>query len=144
MEDCPKSILSVGRYDIRRHLQNYADNTKKGEIVFEDRSYDVVETMKRINNKKYGGVLMVSLSLPFGEGYEEYYPAMKEFEKFKNCSWFGGLTIVKQACKEGLITVANESDRVAIKEVENLGAKCFLDPITNTIENNVKYFQSRL
>ena len=148
MKDNPKLILDIGEYNNIDIIKDYIEKTGEDRIVFSERAWDVTEAMKGISSGNYWGVLMSSLVLSLGSEHKKYSIAKRKFEGFDYPPYLwrsGGLYVVEQACKKGLVTVVNaiaERDE-ELAEAKRFGAKCF-DGFSNIAERNLEYFQSRL
>jgi len=145
-----KLILGIGNFQALESIYDYFKTKEDRFILSNEGVRNVTLAMNKLNSNLYWGVLMSSLELGVGKEFERYNPLLEELKEFKNppdSDSSGGLYIVKQSCKKGLITVVNaitEKNR-ALKKAEELGAKCFRfnDPY-NTPEENLKYFQNFL
>jgi len=148
MVEDKKLILSIGDFYNIEVIEDYFKLRGEDRIVFGERVRDVTEAMNEIDSNKYWGVLMSSLVLPSGKDAERYNQAAKKFERFDSPPMIwrsGGLYVVEQARKKGLITVVNAiaEGLKDLREAERLGAKCF-EGIHNIAEQNLEYFQSKL
>ena len=149
MKDNPKLILDIGEYNNIDIIKDYIKKTGEDRIIFSERAGDVTEAMREINSGKYWGVLMSSLVLSLGEEYEKYSLTAKKFERFDyppNLWRSGGLYVVEQSCKKGLITVVNAiaEEEEVLTEARKLGAECFDGFSSLLAPRNLEYFQNRL
>ena len=147
MKKDQKLILRVGELDTISYIENYPEFRESG-IIFDKGVRTVDEAITRINSRNYWGVLMASLVLRDGEEAEKYNNATSHFDKFDNPPYIwrsGGLYVIEQACKKGLITAVNPiaEEPSHIREAERLGAKCFSFINDSLTKDNLKYFQSR-
>ncbi|MCK5321123.1 hypothetical protein KAJ38_00940 [Candidatus Pacearchaeota archaeon] len=152
MKDNPKLILGIGDHNNIGRIKNYIKGVDEDRIVFSERAgaiIDVTEAMKEINSGNYWGVLMSSLVLSLGSEHKKYSITTKKFEKFDHPPYIwrsGGLYVVEQACKNGLVTVVNAiaEGPEDLTEARRLGAKCFEDFSGTNAARTLRYFKSQL
>ncbi|MDH3353353.1 MAG: hypothetical protein OEL87_02810 [Nanoarchaeota archaeon] len=142
-----KLILRVGELDCISCIDG--SEFEESKIFFDEGAGTVDEAIKRINSGNYQGVLMGSLVLSNGPEAEKYNKLASHFDEFDNPPYIwrsGGLYIVEQACKKGLVAAVGliAEDPIHLREAERLGAKCFSLLDDEPRENILKYFQSRL
>jgi hypothetical protein len=148
MAEDKKLILGVGDFYNIEAIGDYFDLRGEGRFSFGERAKDVTQAINEINSNKYWGVVMSSLVLSTGEDADKYNFAAKKFSQFDSPPMIwrsGGLYVVEQSCKKGLITLVNAiaEEPADLMEATRLGAKCF-SGISHIAEQNLKYFQSKL
>ncbi len=144
-----KLILKAGESGMFSCIGYSSGFEKNGFYFDEDGCTDVALAIDKINSKKYWGLVMSSLVMENAVDTVKHHNELKRFGEFDNPPYIwrsGGLYVVEQACKKGLVVIVNSiaEEPMHLKKAERLGAKCFDGFYSDLEEENLKYFLSHL